>query len=34
MKQIGSVDEAIAKTLAELSSRSDIGATAEFAAQL
>ncbi len=34
MKQIGSVDEAIAKKLAEFSSRSDIGATADFAAQV
>jgi pimeloyl-ACP methyl ester carboxylesterase len=34
MKQIGSVDEAIAKKLAALTSKSDIGATADFAAQL
>jgi len=34
MRQIGSVDESIAKKLAELSSRSDIGATADFAAQV
>jgi pimeloyl-ACP methyl ester carboxylesterase len=34
MKQIGSVDEAIARKLAEFSSRSDIGATADFAAQV
>ena len=34
MKQIGSVDEAIAKKLAGFSSRSDIGATADFAAQV
>jgi pimeloyl-ACP methyl ester carboxylesterase len=34
MKQIGSVDEAIAMKLAEFSSRSDITATADFAAQV
>jgi pimeloyl-ACP methyl ester carboxylesterase len=34
MKQIGSVDEAIAAKLAGFSSKSDIGATADFAAQL
>lgn len=34
MKQIGSVDEAIAMKLAALSSRSDIAATADFAAQV
>ncbi len=34
MKQIGSVDEAIAMKLAGFSSRSDIGATADFAAQV
>jgi len=34
MKQVGSVDEAIAMKLAEFSSRSDIGATADFAAQV
>jgi pimeloyl-ACP methyl ester carboxylesterase len=34
MKQVGSVDEAIANSLAESSARSDPGATAEFAAQL
>lgn len=34
MKQIGSVDEKIAKKLAELTSKSDTGATADFAAQL
>ncbi|HEV7606785.1 MAG TPA: alpha/beta hydrolase [Steroidobacteraceae bacterium] len=34
MLQIGSVDEAIARKLAEFSSRSDIGATADFAAQV
>jgi len=34
MKQIGSVDEAIAMKLAEFSSRSDIAATADFAAQV
>jgi pimeloyl-ACP methyl ester carboxylesterase len=34
MKRIGSVDEAIAMKLAEHSSRSDIGATAEFAGQV
>jgi len=34
MKQIGSVDEAIAMKLAEFSGRSDIGATADFAAQV
>jgi pimeloyl-ACP methyl ester carboxylesterase len=34
MKQIGSVNEATATRLAGLSSRSDIGATADFAAQL
>ena len=33
MKQIGSIDESIALRLAELSSRSDVGATADFAAQ-
>jgi pimeloyl-ACP methyl ester carboxylesterase len=33
MKRVGSVDEATALKLAEHSSRSDIGATAEFAAQ-
>jgi pimeloyl-ACP methyl ester carboxylesterase len=33
MKRIGSVDEAMALKLAEKSSRSDIGATADFAAQ-
>ena len=33
MKQIGSIDPATADKLAGLSSRSDIGATAEFAAQ-
>jgi pimeloyl-ACP methyl ester carboxylesterase len=33
MKQVGSVDEAIASAIAEKSSRSDPGATAEFAAQ-
>jgi len=34
MKQVGSVDEAIASAIAEKSSRSDPGATAEFAAQV
>jgi pimeloyl-ACP methyl ester carboxylesterase len=34
MKQVGSVDEAVAKKLAEFSSRSDRGATADFAAQV
>jgi len=34
MKQIGSVDEAIAKELAVHSSRSDVGATADFGAQV
>jgi pimeloyl-ACP methyl ester carboxylesterase len=34
MKQVGSIDEAIANSLAERSSLSDPGATAEFAAQL
>ncbi|MEO8019820.1 MAG: alpha/beta hydrolase [Pseudomonadota bacterium] len=34
MKRIGSVDEAIAMKLAGFSSRSDIGATADFAAQV
>ena len=34
MKQVGSVDEAIASEIAEKSSRSDPGATAEFAAQV
>jgi pimeloyl-ACP methyl ester carboxylesterase len=34
MKQVGSVDEAIAAKLAGLSSKSDAGATADFAAQL
>ena len=34
MKQVGSIDEAIASSIAERTSRSDIGATAEFAAQL
>ncbi len=34
MKQIGSVDETIATKLAGFTSRSDIGATADFAAQL
>ena len=34
MKQVGSIDEAIANSIAERSSLSDIGATAEFAAQL
>lgn len=34
MKRIGSVDEAIATRLAGLTSKSDIGATADFAAQL
>ena len=34
MKQMGSVDEAIAIGIAEKSSRSDPGATAEFAAQI
>lgn len=34
MKQIGSVDEATAMKLAGFSSRSDIGATADFAAQV
>ena len=34
MKQMGSIDEAIASSIAERSSRSDVGATAEFAAQL
>ena len=34
MKQIGSVDETIAMKLASFSSRSDIGATADFAAQI
>jgi len=34
MKQIGSVDEALAIKLAGFSSRSDIGATADFAAQV
>ncbi|HEY6124500.1 MAG TPA: alpha/beta hydrolase [Steroidobacteraceae bacterium] len=34
MKQIGSIDEAVAKMLAEQSSRSDTGATADFGAQM
>jgi pimeloyl-ACP methyl ester carboxylesterase len=34
MKQIGSVDDTIAVKLAALTSKSDIGATADFAAQL
>ena len=34
MKQVGSVDEAIASAIAEKSSRSDPAATAEFAAQV
>lgn len=34
MKQIGSIDEKIANSIAEQTSRSDIGATAEFAAQI
>jgi pimeloyl-ACP methyl ester carboxylesterase len=34
MKQIGSIDPATADRLAEQSSRSDIGATADFAAQI
>ena len=34
MKQMGSVDEAIANAIAEKSSRSDPGATADFAAQV
>jgi len=34
MKQIGSIDPAIADRLAEQSARSDIGATADFAAQV
>jgi pimeloyl-ACP methyl ester carboxylesterase len=34
MKQIGSINEALAVKLAENSSRSDIGATADFAAQV
>jgi len=34
MKQVGSIDEAIASSIAERSSLSDVGATAEFAAQL
>jgi pimeloyl-ACP methyl ester carboxylesterase len=34
MKQVGSVDEAIANAIADKSSRSDPGATAEFAAQV
>ena len=34
MKQIGSIDPATAEKLAEQSSRSDIGATADFAAQV
>jgi len=34
MKQVGSIDEAIASAIAEKSSRSDPGATAEFAAQV
>jgi len=34
MKQVGSVDETIANAIAEKSSRSDPGATAEFAAQI
>jgi len=34
MKQIGSVDETIAKELAVYSSRSDVGATADFGAQI
>ncbi len=34
MRQIGSIDESTARKLAELSSRSDVEATAEFAAQV
>ena len=34
MKQVGSIDETIANSLAARSSRSDVGATAEFAAQM
>jgi pimeloyl-ACP methyl ester carboxylesterase len=34
MKQVGSIDEAIARSIAEHTARSDVGATAEFAAQL
>jgi len=34
MKQVGSIDEKIANSIAEHSSQSDVGATAEFAAQL
>ncbi|HYJ41962.1 MAG TPA: alpha/beta hydrolase [Steroidobacteraceae bacterium] len=34
MKQVGSIDETIANSIAESSSRSDVGTTAEFAAQL
>ena len=34
MKQVGSIDEAIANSIAERSSLSDVGAVAEFAAQL
>jgi pimeloyl-ACP methyl ester carboxylesterase len=34
MKQLGSIDERIANQLAERSSRSDVAATADFAAQL
>ena len=34
MKQVGSIDEAIANTIAGYSARSDVGATAEFAAQV
>lgn len=34
MRQVGSIDESTAKQLAELSSRSDVEATAEFAAQV
>jgi pimeloyl-ACP methyl ester carboxylesterase len=34
MKRVGSIDEAVASSIAERSSVSDIGATAEFAAQL